>query len=390
KSTAALLAFRPSRQPQRHTTDQQQQQQQQAGKRASKKAKTPQKTKGERAALQQAARQQPKLQQKTKLQNAHQKEILPRKKAKKQEEETAADSDTIKISSDEEQTPAKTNNAGDIYTLDCNVASFEQRNRCGTPSRSPCDNSSSSSAISSSLRSLDYEAEADEEDANECEGVELQRKLAGGNDNLMHVQNFLNYFDGQQQQQQQRQQRRQKTPAICYVTHLQQEMLRQQEGHNVDNYMAMSSTEAKRLNTYVEQRAVDELLTPQQQLDFMSPTTNMTATTALTTTTSTTTSTAKASSKPGKFTISTKFLRKPRHKLKSVNLAPTADVSGALAKATTTIGGDKQLALHDQQQSNDNNQLLLQQEQRQQPPCADEPNVKFNSNFSINSLLNKK
>ncbi|XP_049303258.1 uncharacterized protein LOC125776220 [Bactrocera dorsalis] len=212
----------------------------------------------------------------------------------------------------------------------------------------------------------------------------------------MHVQNFLNYFDGQQQQQQQRQQRRQKTPAICYVTQLQQEMLRQQEGHNVDNYMTMSSTGANRLNAYVEQHAVDELLTPQQQLDFMSSTANTTATTALTTT-STTTSSAKASSKPGKFTISTKFLRKPRHKLKSVNLAPTADVSGALATTTTTIGGDKELALHEQQQGNDNKQLLMQQElqlpqqqQRQQPPCADEPNVKFNSNFSINSLLNKK
>uniref|UniRef100_A0A0K8UTS7 Uncharacterized protein n=1 Tax=Bactrocera latifrons TaxID=174628 RepID=A0A0K8UTS7_BACLA len=204
----------------------------------------------------------------------------------------------------------------------------------------------------------------------------------------MHVQNFLNYFDGQQQQQQQR---RQKSSTICYVTQLQQEMLRQQDGHNMDNYMAMNSTEANRRNTYVEQHAVDELLTPQQQLDFMSPTANTTATTALTTTTSTTTSTAKASSKPGKFTISTKFLRKPRHKLKSVNLAPTADVSGALAKATTTIGNDKALALHDQQQRNDDKQLLLTpQQQRQQPPCADEPNVKFNSNFSINSLLNKK
>lgn len=394
------MAFRPSRQPQQHTTDrqQQQQQQQQAGKRASKKAKT----KVEKAALQQAARQQPKLQQKTKLQNSQQKEVQQRQKSTKQAEEAAADSDTIKISSDEEQTSSKTNNTSrvtdDIYTLACNAASFEEQNRCRIPSASPCDSSNSSSAISSSLRSLDYEAEADEEDANECDGVELQRKLAGGNDNLMHVQNFLNYFDGQQRQQQQRQQQKQKTAAICYVAQLQHDMLRPQEVHNVNNYMTMGSTEANRLSTYVEQHAFDELLMPQQQLDFISAVAITTTALTTTSTTTTTASTAKASSKPGKFTISTKFLRKPRHKLKSVSLAPTADVNSALVKATTTIGGDKQLILHDQQQLSENKQLVLQQEQqqqqqqqqRQQPQCADEPNVKFNSNFSINSLLNKK
>lgn len=385
------MAFRPSRQPQQNTTEQHQQHQQQAGKRASKKGKTHllQKTKGEKAALQQAARQQHKLQQKTLLQISHKKEILQRKKLRKQQEEPAGDSDTIKISSDEEQNSTKTINtcsvAGDIYTLDSNVASFEQRNSYRRLSRSPYDSSTSSSAISSSLRSLDYEAEADEEDANECEGVELKRKLAGGNDNLMHVQNFLNYFDGQQQQ------RKQKPAAICYVTQL------QQEEHNVDNYMTMGSTEVNRLNTYVEQRATDDLLTPQQQLDFMSATAITTVTTALTTTstTSTTASTAKASNKPCKFTISTKFLRKPRHKLKSVNLAPIVDVNNALVKTTTTVDVDKVLALQNSQQLNENKQVPLQEEQqqqqqRQQPPYADEPNVKFNSNFSINSLLNKK
>uniref|UniRef100_A0A0A1X743 Uncharacterized protein n=1 Tax=Zeugodacus cucurbitae TaxID=28588 RepID=A0A0A1X743_ZEUCU len=322
------------------------------------------------------------------------------KKARKQQEEAAADSDTIKISSDEEQTTEKTINTGSvashIYTLGSNVASFAQRNRCRTPSRSPCE-SSSSSAISFSLRSLDYEAEADEEDANECEGMELQRKLAGGNDNLMHVQNFLNYFDGQQQ----RQQGKQKPSAICCVTQLKEEMLRQQEQHNVDKYVAIAVTEPNQLSVYVEPRAVNELLTPQQQqLDFVSTTVITTATSALATTITptTTASAAKVSSKPCKFTISTKFLRKPRHKLKSVNLAPTADVNNVLAKTTTTVATDKVLqALQEQQQLNGNKQLLLQQEQqqqsqqqRQQSLYADEPNVKFNSNFSINSLLNKK
>ncbi|XP_053969503.1 uncharacterized protein LOC128871629 [Anastrepha ludens] len=358
--------------------------------------------------------QEPKLQHKTQMQRPQQlqqKQNDTRKTTQKQQhQKLESDKETIQLSSDGEQTTvaaaapatpataATSSASSNIYALNSGSnAVYEQRNRSCARSRSRSHSGSSSSlssTLSSSYRSLDYEAEADEEDANECEGVELQRKLAGGNDNLMHVQNFLNCFDTQER-------RRQKSSAICCATQpQQQEMLRQldEKVQRMGKHLPVGETNLSRISSCVE----NEFATRDQVAVTIFPTTTAvapvaiaTAATMSTTTVTTNAIAAKSPSKPGKFTISTKFLRKPRHKLKSVNLAPTMGMSKTLA--ATTIDSEEMVALHERQkvlQQRGNEHVSQQQQHHRQPIPVDEPNVnvnvKFNSNFSINSLLNKR
>ncbi|XP_017464993.1 PREDICTED: transcription factor kayak-like [Rhagoletis zephyria] len=319
-------------------------------------------------------------QQKPHMQKPNQKEASVRKSTPTCQEQQF---DTIQLSSDEEQAGTAT-------------ATHEQRNRSRTRSRSHSHGSSNSSSslsstLSSSYRSLDYEAEADEEDANECEGLELQRKLAGGNDNLMHVQNFLNCFDTPQQRRIQ-----QKATTKPEEQQQQQQMLRQQ-----DEIPHRDEINRSEQSACVDLCATNELAEHNDKIDAIGITTaaaEATVTEEMPTTSSAVVAT-KALNKPCKFTISTKFLRKPRHKLKSVNIAPTADVSNALV-TTTSKGSEEILEMQElreklQQQKGEHisqQQHEQRQQQRQQhlPAQVDEPNVKFNSNFSINSLLNKR
>ncbi|XP_036331242.1 uncharacterized protein LOC118742918 [Rhagoletis pomonella] len=288
--------------------------------------------------------------------------------------------DTIQLSSDEEQAGTAT-------------ATHEQPNRSRTRSRSHSHGSSNSSSsslsstLSSSYRSLDYEAEADEEDANECEGVELQRKLAGGNDNLMHVQNFLNCFDTPQQRRKQ-----QKATIKPEEQPQQQQMLRQH-----DEMPHRDEINRIEQSACVDLCATNELAEHNDKIDAIGITTaaaEATVTEEMPTTSSAVVAT-KALNKPCKFTISTKFLRKPRHKLKSVNIAPTADVSNALVTTSSEEIFEMQELREKLQQkgehiSQQQHEQRQQQRQQHQPAQVDEPNVKFNSNFSINSLLNKR
>lgn len=370
----------------------------------SKKSKPTQKPKARNNSIDQQRQATTKLQQKPtthhtnqQKQNATRCKSTNRREIAIREEE---EEETIKISSDEDETTktAVTLKTAADESVGSDPPTFDKSSRarnCSPPQS--CSSSSSSSSlsspISSSYRSLDYEAEADEEDANECENVvTLQRKLAGGNANLLHVQNFLNYFDEQQQKP--------KSTAIFGANAESQQVgicNQQLELHNTTQYQRLvggGDTEINRLTNYVAQHAVDGLMTLQQAEANGIPNTTTHTAIAISTTTAavaTSGSNGKTTNKPCKFTISTKFLRKPRHKLKSVNLTPSAEAKNVLA---ISVPVDKDMLMTVAEQRNQQQaHVLMQMQQKQQPrqqPPADEPNVKFNSNFSINSLLNKK
>ncbi|XP_043863250.1 putative uncharacterized protein DDB_G0288537 [Drosophila mojavensis] len=205
-------------------------------------------------------------------------------------------------------------------------------------------NSSSSSTFSSSSQqhsSVDYEAEDENEDK------QRQRRHKDETDSLIHVQNFLKCFGANAATV------RPPTATVAVAATVS------------DKVSATSSSELRRWRqSHRATAAATTTATVTSTITAATMSAIQATTTAPTITTSTITTpqTLLSNTKPQKFQINTKFLRKPRNKL--MKMLPTT-------------------MLQQQQQ-----QQQQQQPEQQTQLFIDDSNAKF-KDFSIDSLLNK-